>query len=78
VLGGAILDVWYGYPDAAHPTAPPSRLPFHTLPNVVMTPHIAGWTSGTVERRWRDIIANLKRLARGEPLANIVRAAAMP
>lgn len=77
-LGGAILDVWYGYPDAAHPTAPPSRLPFNTLPNVVMTPHMAGWTSGTVERRWRDIIANLRRLARGEPLANIVRAAARP
>ncbi len=76
VLGGAVLDVWYGYPDAANPAAAPSRLPFHTLPNVVMTPHIAGWTSGTVERRWQDIIANLRRLAGGAPLANVVRPAA--
>ena len=75
-LGGAVLDVWYGYPDAAHPAAPPSRLPFHTLPNVLLTPHMAGWTSGTVDRRWQDIIANLHRLARGEPLANVVWPAA--
>jgi phosphoglycerate dehydrogenase-like enzyme len=75
LLGGAVLDVWYGYPDAAHPAAPPSRLPFHTLPNVVMTPHMAGWTSGTVERRWTDIIANLERLKRGEPMANVVKEA---
>jgi phosphoglycerate dehydrogenase-like enzyme len=78
VLGGAVLDVWYGYPDAVNPVAPPSRLPFHTLSNVVMTPHMAGWTGGTVERRWQDMVANLRRLARGEPLANIVRAATVP
>ena len=75
-LGGAVLDVWYGYPDAAQPAAQPSRLPFHILPNVLMTPHMAGWTSGTVDRRWKDIIANLHRLARGEPLANVVWPAA--
>lgn len=74
-LGGAILDVWYDYPDAAHPRTPPSRYPFHELANVFMTPHMAGWTKGTVERRWHDMIANLKRLTSGEPLAHVVRAA---
>lgn len=73
-----MLDVWYGYPDAAHPAAPPSRLTFHTLPNIVMTPHMAGWTSGTVERRSKDVIADAEHLKRGEPIANVVRPASVP
>jgi phosphoglycerate dehydrogenase-like enzyme len=34
---------------------------------------VAGWTTGTVERRTRFIAANLDRFARGEPLLNVVR-----
>jgi hypothetical protein len=77
VLGEAVVDVWYGYPDAANPAAWPSRLPFHTLSNVVTTPHMAGRTSGTVERRWQDIIANLGRLAELEA-ASIVQRRKLP
>ncbi len=38
-LRGAGLDVWYLYPSREHPEATGSRLPFHTLRNVVMSPH---------------------------------------
>ncbi len=43
------------------------------LPNVLLSPHVAGWTRGTVARRCRAIAANLDRLARGGPLLNVVR-----
>jgi phosphoglycerate dehydrogenase-like enzyme len=44
-IKAAGLDVWYNYPKlwqhkASHDTAP-AHLPFHTLPNVVMSPHVA-------------------------------------
>ena len=62
------LDSWR----AAQPEPRPSRQPFHELPNVVMTPHCSPWTEGTVERRSRDVARNIDRLARGEPLENVV------
>jgi phosphoglycerate dehydrogenase-like enzyme len=40
-IAGAALDVWYRYPREPGPTAPAS-LPFHELPNVLMTPHVSG------------------------------------
>lgn len=71
-LGGAVLDVWYRYPDAEEPAPRPSRLPFHGLPNVIMTPHCSTWTAEHLRRRWDFIAANLDRLARGEALLNVV------
>jgi phosphoglycerate dehydrogenase-like enzyme len=38
LIAGAVLDVWYAYPTPENPTARPSRLPFHELANVIMTP----------------------------------------
>ncbi len=70
-IGGAALDVWYRYPTAPGPT-PPAREPFHELPNVLMTPHVAGWTDGMLEARAALIAANIGRVARGEPPANLV------
>lgn len=69
-IGGAILDTWYDYPTDAEPVRLPAQRPFHTLANVVMTPHMSGWTSGTVERRQRAIAENINRLERGEALLN--------
>jgi phosphoglycerate dehydrogenase-like enzyme len=71
-IAGAVLDVWYAYPTADNPDARPSRFPFHELSNVIVTPHCSAWTDGLIERRWRFIAGNLDRLARGEPLHNIV------
>jgi phosphoglycerate dehydrogenase-like enzyme len=40
-----------------------------------MTPHASAWTDGLLPRRNRAIATNLNRLARGEPLINVVRPA---
>ncbi len=69
-IGGAIIDTWYQYPAPGKPATLPSRLPFETLPNLVMTPHMSGWTEGTVRRRQETIADNIRRLARGEALVN--------
>jgi phosphoglycerate dehydrogenase-like enzyme len=74
-IGGAILDVWWSYPNAATPEAPPSRHPFHKLPNVILTPHSSGWTTGMRRRRAGQMAANLDHLARGEKLDNVVKPA---
>ncbi len=71
-LGGAAIDVWWRYPTAAEPHPPPSRFPFHDLPNVLMTPHSSSYTEGTAERRYSGIVANIDRLSRGEPPINVV------
>ena len=71
-IGGAAIDVWWQYPNAAEPERRGSRHPFHELPNVIMTPHCSGWTAGMVRRRWDEIAENLRRFVRREPLINVV------
>ena len=71
-LGGAALDVWYRYPSGPDPT-PPARRPFHELPNVLMTPHVSGWTEGMLEARAKLIAENIRRTARGEAPVNLIR-----
>jgi phosphoglycerate dehydrogenase-like enzyme len=76
-IGGAVIDVWYGYPEQGRMDgARPSTQPFENLNNIVMTPHASAWTDGLHPRRNRAIAANLNRLARAEPLLNVVRAGA--
>ena len=70
-IAAAALDVWWCYPTDAGPTLP-ARRPFHGLPNVLMTPHIAGWTEGMLRARVRVIADNVRRIARGEPPANLI------
>ncbi|HEY6098130.1 MAG TPA: NAD(P)-dependent oxidoreductase, partial [Anaeromyxobacter sp.] len=71
-LGGAALDVWYRYPQGPEPMLPAHR-PFHTLPNVLMTPHVSGWTEGMMDSRAAVIAQNIHRVARGEAPVNLVR-----
>ena len=70
-IAAAALDVWYRYPSAPGPT-PPARRPFHELPNVLMTPHVSGWTDGMIDARARTIAENIERAARGEPPVNMI------
>jgi phosphoglycerate dehydrogenase-like enzyme len=70
-IAGAALDVWYRYPTGAGPTLP-AHQPFHALPNVLMTPHVSGWTEGMMEARARVIGENIQRAARGEPPVNLI------
>jgi len=72
-LAGAALDVWYRYPTEPGPTWP-SRHPFHELPNVLMTPHVSGWTDGMLAARARLIAENIRRTARGEDPLNLIPA----
>ena len=72
-IGGAIIDTWYRYPQAAEPVTLPSELAFHELSNVLMTPHMSGWTSGTIRRRQRTMAENIKRCSSGTALTNVVR-----
>ena len=77
-LGGAVLDVWWVYPRDSDSHPQPSRHDFAALPNVIMSPHISGWTRGTIDRRWTMIADNLRRLAEGRPLENVVRPPVAP
>lgn len=73
-IAGAAVDVWYRS-QVADEQCFPANLPFHTLTNIIMTPHVAGWTDGTVEYRWKAINENLRRLIAGESLLSVVREA---
>lgn len=73
-IGAAIIDTWYSYPTLDRPECAPSRLDFASLSNVVMTPHMSGWTNGTVHRRQQTMADNITRLAEGRELLNVVRA----
>jgi phosphoglycerate dehydrogenase-like enzyme len=75
-IAGAAIDTWYRYPPQGQTRGEPSGLPFRDLDNVIMTPHGSGWTEGLLPRRCRLIAQNLDRLARAEPLLNVVRPAA--
>ncbi|MBN9457971.1 MAG: phosphoglycerate dehydrogenase [Bosea sp.] len=72
-IGGAIIDTWYRYPQAGDAAPLPSKLPFQDLSNVLMTPHMSGWTNGTIRRRQAVIAGNIRRRFSGEPLENVVR-----
>ncbi|MBL6614136.1 MAG: phosphoglycerate dehydrogenase [Reyranella sp.] len=68
-LAGAALDVWYRYPTIPGPVLPAAQ-PFHELDNVIMTPHVSGWTEGMIEARAALIAGNIERAARGEAPLN--------
>ncbi|MDP6692647.1 MAG: 2-hydroxyacid dehydrogenase [Alphaproteobacteria bacterium] len=75
VIGGAVLDTWYQYPSADNPTIRPSRRPYHELDNVLMTPHISGWSEGQQLRRWAKTGDNIEALLTGGELINVIRPA---
>ncbi len=70
-IAGAALDVWYRYPTDDRPTFPAQHA-FQELPNVLMTPHVSGWTEGMLEARAKLIAENIRRVARGEPPLNLI------
>jgi phosphoglycerate dehydrogenase-like enzyme len=72
-IGGAAIDVWYQYPADPAEQKLPSRFPFQELDNVILSPHIAGWTRETIAGRVADIAENIRRLAAGEELLHRLR-----
>jgi phosphoglycerate dehydrogenase-like enzyme len=71
-IGGAIIDTWYQYPNTDKAVCAPSQFDFASLANVLMTPHMSGWTEGTVQRRRQTIADNINRLSEGQPLLNLI------
>jgi len=69
-LRGAALDVWYSYPDVGEEQHCPSRLGIHRLPNVVCSPHIAGFTPQAVEANLFETISSLRTYLEGRPMQN--------
>ena len=71
----AALDVWYQYPTGPGPTFP-ARHAFRALPDVLVTPHVSGWTEGMLEARATLVAKNIQRAARGEPPVHLITASA--
>jgi len=68
------LDVWWKYPDSKESTGAtfPSSLPFHELPNVVMSPHRGGHVQDTELLRMQALGRLLNEAALGREIPNRV------
>jgi phosphoglycerate dehydrogenase-like enzyme len=64
-IAGAGLDVFVYEPI-------PFDHPLLALDNVILTPHIGGGTGGARDRQMGDVLANVQRFLRGEPLLHRV------
>jgi phosphoglycerate dehydrogenase-like enzyme len=64
-LAGAALDVYQVEPL-------PAEHPLWDFPNVILTPHTAGYSPVIALRHLATLVDNVGRFARGEPLINVV------
>ena len=64
-LAGAALDVYEVEPL-------PADHPLWEFPNVILTPHTAGYSPVIAPRHLATLVENVGRFARGEPLLNVV------
>jgi phosphoglycerate dehydrogenase-like enzyme/glyoxylase-like metal-dependent hydrolase (beta-lactamase superfamily II) len=58
--------------DAVAPEPPPADSPLWSLPNVVLSPHVADRSPEGRARRWRLYRENVRRFAAGEPLLCVI------
>jgi phosphoglycerate dehydrogenase-like enzyme len=62
-----------GFLDVTDPEPLPPDHPLWDAPNLIITPHIGGGTTGWIERAARLARDQIARFVAGEPLQNIVR-----
>lgn len=67
-IAGAALDVYEVEPL-------PADHPLWGFPNVILTPHTAGYSPVIARRHLEALVANVGRFARGEPTENVVNKA---
>ena len=65
-LRGACIDTWYHYPSSvgglsAPDATLPGDAPFHELDNVILSPHVGGYTARATERSIDETVENLRR-----------------
>jgi phosphoglycerate dehydrogenase-like enzyme len=65
MIAGTALDVFETEPL-------PKEHPLWKFPNVIITPHIAGYSPKIAERHFRVIAENVQRFMEGKPLINVV------
>ncbi|MFE7132232.1 hydroxyacid dehydrogenase [Streptomyces sp. NPDC057638] len=58
--------------DVTEPEVPPADSPLYTLPNVLLTPHLAGSLGGELHRLAECALDELERFATGRPFAEAV------
>jgi len=73
-IRAAGLDVWWQYPQGEEERSHthPSRLPFHELDNVVMTPHRGGWLQSFETLRVAALAELLNAATEGREMPNRV------
>jgi phosphoglycerate dehydrogenase-like enzyme len=67
-IAGAALDVYESEPL-------PADHPLWQLKNVILTPHVAGYSPRIAERHLAVLLDNIRRFRTGEPLRNVVNKA---
>ena len=70
-IRGAAIDTWYQYPGKSQKQIFPSKFPIHTLHNVLLSPHRAGFVKDTLPHL-DDAIDNINNLAQEKTLKNVV------
>lgn len=68
-IAGAALDVFEVEPL-------PADHPLWKMENVIITPHVAGYSPRIAERHLQALLDNIRRFVAGEPLQNVVNKAA--
>ena len=58
----------YAVLDVTHPEPPEAGSPLYTLPNVILTPHIAGAMNTECQRMGQIVVNELKHYLNSEPL----------
>jgi phosphoglycerate dehydrogenase-like enzyme len=59
--------------DVTEPEPPPADHPLWTVPNLLLTPHVAASVEGYQSRAYAVVAAEIARFAAGEPLQNVVQ-----
>ncbi|MFX1327032.1 MAG: NAD(P)-dependent oxidoreductase [Promethearchaeota archaeon] len=74
IIQGAAIDVWYNYSPEENEEGKkfPFNFPFHTLDNIVLSPH-RGYSPFNDLLRWDEIIENITRMSQGrQDFLNVV------